>query len=424
MSSHVAWPGRSRDGVVGAGAGSTSAWLRRLDASTTDYYVLIAVVVALTSVGLVMVLSASSILSLKLTDFRSAYSIFWGQALFAVLGTVGLLVASRIGVTTWKHLALPAFLGSLALQCLVFTSLGVTILGNRNWIHVAGFSIQPSELIKLGLVLLGGAALARKQRLLDRPGHIVVPFLLPIAAAAVGLILLGGDLGTTVVIVAIIGGMLFAAGVPLRYFVASFAVAAGLGAVAVMKSAHRLARFDVWLGRDTNPYGAALQTIHGRYALADGGWFGLGLGASREKWGRLPEAHNDFIFAIIGEELGLPGTWVVIGLFVALAWVTYGIATRSTDTFVRIASAGVMSWILVQAVVNIGSVIGLLPVVGVPLPLVSAGGSSLVTTMTALGVLLSFARAEPGCAKALAAKPSVVRRTLAVIPSRRPRARR
>jgi cell division protein FtsW len=185
----------------------------------------------------------------------------------------------------------------------------------------------------------------------------------------------------------------------------------------ILTSPNRLARFDVWLGRDTDPYGAARQPLHGRYALADGGWWGVGLGASREKWQWLSEPHNDFIYAIIGEELGLPGTLVVLALFAALALVCYRIVLRTDDFFVRLATGGVMAWIVVQAIVNIGAVIGLLPVIGVPLPLVSSGGSSLVTTMMALGMLLSFARNEPGCAEALAARPSVVRRSLAVLPA-------
>ena len=173
----------------------------------------------------------------------------------------------------------------------------------------------------------------------------------------------------------------------------------------VVTSPNRLGRFDVWLGRDTDEFGAARQPIHGRYALADGGWFGLGLGASREKWGLLSEPHNDFIFAIIGEELGLPGTIAILLLFAGLALACYRLVTRTGDLFVRIATAGIMTWLIVQALINIGAVIGLLPVIGVPLPLVSSGGSSLITSMFALGILLSFARAEPGCAEALSARP-------------------
>jgi cell division protein FtsW len=190
-----------------------------------------------------------------------------------------------------------------------------------------------------------------------------------------------------------------------------------MAAAYIVTSPNRLGRFDVWLGRNTDEWGAARQPIHGRFALADGGWLGLGLGASREKWGLLSEPHNDFIFAIIGEELGLPGTLAVLVLFAALALACYRLVTRTDELFVRVATAGVMTWIVVQAAINIGAVIGLLPVIGVPLPLVSSGGSSLVTTLFALGILLSFARSEPGCAHALSARPSALRRSLAVLPA-------
>ncbi|WP_048552089.1 putative lipid II flippase FtsW [Nostocoides japonicum] len=399
-------------------------WARRLDAPTTTYYLLLAVTGALVLFGLVMVLSASMVQSLHDTDAGSAYSIARTQAVFAVLGGVALLIASRFPTGLWKRLAIPALIGALFLQLLVFTPLGVSVLGNRNWIRLGPVTIQPSELIKLGLVLTGGLMLGNKRRLLDRFGHILFPFLVPVVALSLGLVLVGHDLGTVLILAAIVGGMMFAAGVPGKYFASAFALAAAVVTVFVVTSSNRLSRLDVWLGRDTDPTGAYRQPLHGRYALADGGWFGLGLGASREKWSYLSEPHNDFIFAIIGEELGLLGTLVVLALFCALAFACFRIAARTGDNFVRIASAGIMCWIVVQAMINIGSVIGLLPVIGVPLPLVSSGGSSLITTMLALGVLISFARAEPGCRDALAARSSVVRRSLAVVPARRSRAGR
>lgn len=399
-------------------------WGRRLDAPTTTYYLLLAVTGALVVLGLVMVLSASMVQSLQQTDAGSPYAIFRTQLIFAVLGTITLVVASRLGTRAWKALAIPALVGSLLLQLLVFTPLGVSVLGNRNWIRLGPMTLQPSELIKLGLVLTGALILGAKRRLLDRFAHILIPFLVPVVVVSLGLVLLGHDLGTVLILGAVVGGLMFAAGVPGRYFAGAFALAAAVVTVFVVTSSNRLGRFDVWLGRDTDPTGAFRQPLHGRYALADGGWLGLGLGASREKWSYLSEPHNDFIFAIIGEELGLLGTLVVLVLFCALAFACFRIAARTSDNFVRIASAGIMCWIVVQAMINIGSVIGLLPVIGVPLPLVSSGGSSLITTMLALGVLISFARAEPGCQEALAAKPSVVRRSLSVVPVRRRRAGR
>ncbi|WP_353950395.1 putative lipid II flippase FtsW [Knoellia sp. S7-12] len=396
-------------------------WLERLDRPVTTYYVLVGVTTVLVGFGLIMVLSASAVTSLSETDSGSAYSIFFSQLIFAVVGMVALLIASRMSVSMWKKLALPVLLVGLVLQALVFTPLGIGVKGNRNWLNFGVMTMQPSELLKVGLALSGGLILSTKRKQLGRVGHALVPYVFPVGMLSLGLVLLGHDLGTVLIMAAIVGGVLFTAGVPGRFFAMSAASFAVIAVIFVVTSPNRLGRFDVWLGRDRDQFGAARQTIHGRYALADGGWFGLGLGGSREKWAWLSEPHNDFIFAIIGEELGLPGTIMVLVLFVVLALACYRLVMRSSDFFVRIATAGIMSWIVVQAMINVGAVIGLLPVIGVPLPFVSSGGSSLVTTMLALGILLSFARAEPGCAKALAARPSLIKRSFAVLPKRRSR---
>ena len=389
-------------------------WLGRFDSPVTTYYLLVCVTVALVVFGLIMVLSASSIVSIDTTE--SAYSIFLSQAVFAVVGAVALAVASRVSVPIWKRLALPILAVALVLQLLVLTPMGVNVNGNQNWLRVGPVTVQPSEIIKVGLVLTGGLILAAKRKHLHSLSHVLVPYLVPIAAISIGIVVLGHDLGTVLILGAIVAGVLFAAGIPLRWFAFAGIPFAAMAIAFVVTSPNRLGRFDVWLGRDTNEFGAARQPIHGRYALADGGWFGLGLGASREKWGLLSEPHNDFIFAIIGEELGLPGTIAILALFAFLAVACYRLVTRTSDHFVRIATAGIMTWLIIQALINIGAVIGLLPVIGVPLPLVSSGGSSLITSMFALGILLSFARAEPGCAEALSARPSALRRSLAVIP--------
>ena len=389
-------------------------WLGRFDSPVTTYYLLVCVTVALVVFGLIMVLSASSIVSIGTT--KSAYSIFLSQAVFAAVGTVALVVASRVSIANWKRLALPILAVAFVLQLLVLTPMGVSVNGNQNWLRVGPVTVQPSEIIKVGLVLTGGLILAAKRKHLHSLSHVLVPYLVPLAAVSIGVVVLGHDLGTVMILGAIVAGVLFAAGIPLRWFAFAGLPFAAMAIAFVVTSPNRLGRFDVWLGRDTNEFGAARQPIHGRYALADGGWFGLGLGASREKWGLLSEPHNDFIFAIIGEELGLPGTIAILLLFAGLALACYRLVTRTSDHFVRIATAGIMTWLIIQALINIGAVIGLLPVIGVPLPLVSSGGSSLITSMFALGILLSFARAEPGCAEALSARPSALRRSLAVIP--------
>jgi cell division protein FtsW len=411
VSSATAAPGKARH----TEHGRLATWLQRLESPVTTYYVLLSVTAVLVLIGLIMVLSASAIVSYKSSD--SSYTIFIRQAQFAVVGAVAMAVAARVPVARWKALAVPALLGAMALQLLVFTPLGKSVNGNTNWLAFGPLTVQPSEFAKLGLVLFGAAVLTRKRKLLGSVKHVLVPYVVPFAVLAIGLVLLGHDLGTVIVMSAVVAAVLFTAGVSWKLF-AGGVLAFGVMAVAmIVTSPNRLARFDVWLGRDTDPFGAARQPIHGRYALADGGWWGVGLGASREKWQWLSEPHNDFIYAIIGEELGLPGTLVVLALFAALALVCYRVVLRTDDFFIRLATGGVMAWIVVQAIVNIGAGIGLLPVIGVPLPLVSSGGSSLVTTMLALGMLLSFARSEPGCAEALAARPSVVRRSLAVLPA-------
>jgi cell division protein FtsW len=387
--------------------------MSRFESPVTTYYLLVGLTTALVVTGLIMVLSASAIISLDITN--SAYSIFLRQLAYAGIGLFALVLASRVPVTGWKRLAVPVFVVAVVLQMLVRTPLGVTVNGNRNWISIAGFTMQPSELIKLGLVLTGGLVLTAKRRHLSSFSHVLVPYLVPIVAVGIGSVVLGQDLGTVLVLGAIVAGVLFAAGIPLRWYLFAGVPFIAMVVAFVVTSPNRLGRLDVWLGRDTDQYGAARQPIHGRYALADGGWTGVGLGESREKWGLLSEPHNDFIFAIIGEELGLLGSLVVLLLFGALALVCYRLAARSPDLFVRVTSAGIMTWIVIQALVNIGTVIGMLPVVGVPLPLVSSGGSSLITTMFAVGVLLSFARAEPGCAEALKARPSALRHSIAVL---------
>ena len=415
----VAVRGRAEESD-GAGV-RTLAFFARLESPVTSYYVLLGTATVLVLIGLVMVLSASMVTSYK--DDGSAFAVFLTQLVFAVVGLVGAAVASRIPVVWYRRLAIPVLTGAVVLQVLVFTPLGVTVNGNRNWVRLMPrVQLQPSELTKIGLVLVAALVLTNKRRLLGSLRHVLFPFVLPVVVVTVGLVLAGHDLGTALILLGIVGALLYVAGVPTRFFLLAWAAATALSLAMVLTSANRMLRITSWLsGGCTDPNGPCGQSVHGLYALADGGWGGVGLGASREKWSWLPEAHNDFIFAIIGEELGLPGTLVILLLFLLLAWACYRLVQHSRDQFVRIATAGVMSWILLQAMINVGAVIGLLPVIGVPLPLVSAGGSALVTTMLALGMLLSFARNEPGAREILSARPSVVRRSLAVLPSRRNR---
>jgi cell division protein FtsW len=425
VSTTSQWPGSpAAPGSTPESAGSSPwrramPWLERLESPVTTYYLLLSATAMLVIIGLVMVLSASSVTSYQATN--SSFTVFFNQLRYAVIGVIGAFVASRLSLKTWKRLSVPMLAAAIVLQSLVFVpGLGVRVNGNRNWIHIAGQQVQPSEFAKIALVLFGATVLTKKRRSLNKFMHVTVPLVFPAGALLLLLVLGGGDLGTSLVLLAILAGMLFVAGVPARMFLVAGAGSAALAATMALTSPNRMGRIHSWLAGCTDPT-KCFQTIHGQYALADGGWWGVGLGASREKWSWLPEAHNDFIFAIIGEELGLPGTLVIIGLFGLLAFSCYRLVLRSDDFFVRVATGGVMVWILAQAAINIGSVIGLLPVIGVPLPLVSSGGSALMATLFALGMLLSFARNEPGCREAFAARPGVVRRSLAVMATRRGR---
>ncbi|MGA1597088.1 MAG: FtsW/RodA/SpoVE family cell cycle protein, partial [Candidatus Nanopelagicales bacterium] len=230
-----------------------------------------------------------------------------------------------------------------------------------------------------------------KEPMLDRWSHLLVP-VLPVTGMMLVLVLLEGDVGNSLILAVIACGVLFAAGAPLRLFVALGA--AGLAGIALLTMAapYRMSRFTIWLDPSSDRLGDGWQVTQGQFALGTGGWWGLGLGASREKWGSLPEAHTDFIFPVVGEELGLVGTLAVLALFAVVAFVAFRLVHSASDPFVRLASAGVGTWIVFQAVVNIGAVLSLLPITGVPLPLVSYGGSSLVPLLVSLGMLMSFAR--------------------------------
>ncbi|MFF8968064.1 putative lipid II flippase FtsW [Streptomyces sp. NPDC014995] len=375
------------------------AWDRPL----TAYYLILGGSLLITVLGLVMVYSASQITALQMSLPGSFF--FRKQFLAAVIGGTLLLVASRMPVKLHRALAYPILAGAVGLMVLVqVPGIGMAVNGNQNWISLGGsFQIQPSEFGKLALVLWGADLLARKQdkRLLAQWKHMLVP-LVPVAFMLLGLIMLGGDMGTAIILTAILFGLLWLAGAPTRLFVGVLSVAATIGAILIRTSPNRMARLQCIGATDPGPGDACWQAVHGIYALASGGIFGSGLGASVEKWGQLPEAHTDFIFAVTGEELGLAGTLSVLALFAALGYAGIRVAGRTEDPFVRYAAGGVTTWITAQAVINIGAVLGLLPIAGVPLPLFSYGGSALLPTMFAIGLLIAFARDEPAARAALA----------------------
>ncbi|GGK57302.1 putative lipid II flippase FtsW [Streptomyces flaveus] len=377
---------------------------RAWDRPLTAYYLILGSSMLITVLGIVMVYSASQIKALQLSLPGTYF--FRKQFLAAVLGTVLLLIASRMPSKLHRALAYPMLLGSVFLMVLVqIPGIGVAVNGNQNWISIGGpFQLQPSEFGKLALVLWGADLLARKQekRLLTQWKHMLVP-LVPAAFMLLGLIMLGGDMGTAIILTAILFGLLWLAGAPTRLFAGVLAIAGTIGLMLITSSPNRMARLSC-IGA-TEPQSGPVdcwQAVHGIYALASGGIFGSGLGASVEKWGQLPEAHTDFIFAITGEELGLAGTLSVLALFAALGYAGIRVAGRTEDPFVRYAAGGVTTWITAQAVINIGAVLGLLPIAGVPLPLFSYGGSALLPTMFAIGLLIAFAREDPAARAALA----------------------
>ncbi|MEW2486687.1 putative lipid II flippase FtsW [Streptomyces sp. NPDC048411] len=383
---------------------------RAWDRPLTAYYLILGAGLLITVLGLVMVYSASMIKALELSKPGTYF--FRKQFLAALIGSGLLITASRMPVKLHRALAYPLLMGTVFLMVLVqVPGIGMSVNGNQNWLYLGGpFQLQPSEFGKLALILWGADLLARKQdkRLLTQWKHMLVP-LVPVAFMLLGLIMLGGDMGTAIILTAILFGLLWLAGAPTRLFGGVLAVAGALAFLLIKTSPNRMSRLSCMGVSEPGPDGSCWQAVHGIYALASGGWFGSGLGASVEKWGQLPEPHTDFIFAITGEELGLAGTLSVLALFAALGYAGIRVAGRTEEPFVRYAAGGVTTWITVQAVINIGAVLGLLPIAGVPLPLFSYGGSALLPTMFAVGLLIAFAREEPAAKAALAMRRPGVR---------------
>lgn len=365
-----------------------------------SYYLVLSSAGLLLALGLVMVLSASSVNAFRVSG--SSYSVFLKQVMWACIGLPLLLVASRMPVRSIRRLAYPLLLASVfGLMLVLVPGIGKSVLGSARWIGVGPFTIQPSELAKLGLVLWGADLLVRKRRRLAEWRHLLVP-IVPVGTLIFGLVMLEPDMGTTLVLVIILLALLWVVGSPLRLFSGLLATLVLLATALAVTEPYRLARLTSFTDPFSNAQEGGYQAVQGVYALASGGWWGLGLGASREKWQYLPNAHTDFILAVTGEELGLVGTLLVLALFGVLAYAGIRVAQRSADPFGRLAAAGITAWLIGQAFINIGAVVGLVPITGIPLPFISFGGSSLVPTMIAIGFLLSLARTEPAAAQVLA----------------------
>ena len=391
-----------------------AASLASLDRPLTSYYLILGTSGLLLAIGLVMVLSTSS--ASQLDSGGSPYSVFLKQLFGVLAGLVIMWVLARTPPRLLRSVAYPLLLAAIVGLILVL-AFGPDIAGVRRWIAVGGIQLQPSEFAKLAFLIWGADLLARKESLgqLNDWRTLLIP-LLPGAAVVGLLVILGDDLGTTFLLLVILLALLWVIGTPARLFVGILGLVLFALVLLIKVAQYRSGRFTAYL----NPtLSNNWQLIQGKYAIGSGGFFGVGLGDSQLKWGWVPNDDTDFIFAILGEELGLLGTGCVVLLYGGLAFAGIRVARRVTDPFMRLAAAGATAWIVVQALVNISAVIGLLPITGVPLPLISQGLSSVLATMTALGMLLCFARSEPGAQEALALAAPRWRRRLGAAFGRR-----
>jgi cell division protein FtsW len=385
--------------------------LALLDRPLASYYLILGITTLLLALGLVMVLSTSS--AAQLAQGGSPYSGFGHQLLGVLIGLPCMWLAARTSPAVFRAAAYPLMFVAV-IGLLLVPVIGVTSGGATRELVFGPFPVQPSELAKLAFLLWGADLLARKHKLgqLDDWRHLLIP-LLPGAGILCMLVMLGDDLGTTFILLVIFLALLWVIGTPGRLYLGILGMIGLVLLILIVVAPYRFDRLTMFLHPQGSPIGPNMQRIQGKWAVGSGGWFGVGLGASKQKWGWVPDDTTDFIFAILGEELGLVGTLCVSLLYGGLAFAGLRIARRAEDTFVRLAATGATAWIVIQAVVNISAVLGMLPITGVPLPLISSGLSSLLVTMVALGMLMSFARREPGAREALAAAgPGAVRRAL------------
>jgi len=354
------------------------------------YLVLIATVAVLNVVGMVMVLSASSVLSL--TTYGSAWYFFERQLVWTVLGALAFFVALRIDYRRWRDWCQPLLFVTTAMLVLVLVPhFGIYVAGSRRWLGIGSWRFQPTEIAKLALVLFAADLLTRREHDMHDWRASIRP-LLAVVVVLGGLVLLEPDLDSAVLLGIIAGAVLLVAGARLHHLATVSALGLGAATILALSAPYRRARLLTFLHPSAAAANGGYQLVQSLIALGSGGVSGVGLGAGRAKWLFLPNAHTDFIFAVIGEELGLIGTLAVLGLFATFAVLGIRAARRAPDRFGTLLAAGITVWVVAQAAVNIGGVVGLLPVSGVPLPFVSFGGSSLVFTMLATGILANVAR--------------------------------
>jgi cell division protein FtsW len=357
---------------------------------TPLFLILFLAITALVLLGVVMTLSASAVVSINTSD--SAWSLFRRQLMWTALGGVVMLTVMRIDYRRLRVLATPAVVGSLVLLMLVLLpGFGVNVNGATRWIRLGPFSFQPSEIAKLALVLFTADILSRPSRDIEDTATTLRP-VVAVTGVFIVLLMLQPHLGNSIVIAVAVGSMLFLAGTPLLHL-GGLSVVSAVGMVAVIAGTPwRRHRWNVFMDPWRDPAGLGYQPLQSLHAITVGGLTGVGLGASKAKWGFLPFAHSDFIFAIIAEELGLLGAGAVVVLFLVIGFGGVVAALRAPDRFGMLLALGITMWVVSQAFLNIGSVTKVVPVVGVTLPFLSFGGTSLVVTMAAVGVLLNVAR--------------------------------
>lgn len=382
----------------GGAHGRFGAWLSR---PMTSFHLIIAVAGLLTTLGLIMVLSASGVRSYDADG--SAWVIFGKQVLWTVVGLIACYASLRMSVRFIRRVAFTGYVVTVILLVLVLVpGIGNLANGSRKWFVVAGFSMQPSELAKIAFAIWGAHMLAARRLERATLRELLIP-LVPAAVIALALIVAQPDLGQTVSLGIILLALLWYAGLPLRVFVTSLLAVFVAGAILAMSAGYRSDRVRSWINPENDPQDTGYQARQAKFALAHGGIFGDGLGQGVAKWNYLPNAHNDFIFAIIGEELGFIGAFALLVLFGLFAYTGMRIARRSADPFLRLLTATTTMWVLGQAFINIGYVIGILPVTGIQLPLISAGGTSTAATLFMIGIMANAARHEPEAVAALRA---------------------
>lgn len=371
------------------------------DRATTMLLVLVVVLVV---VGLGVTMSASSAVALDVTESQDQWYYLKRQLIGVGLGTFALIVASRIPYRFYRKAALPLFLLTVGLLVAVEFN-GITEGGATRWLRLPGLtSFQPSELAKVSVVFVLAYLMEKKARLLTNFPHFIVPVAAILGIVGV-LVIRQPDLGTLIIIGAAAMAVIVASDVPMKFILVIGLVAVLATTYLAFDADYRAARFDAYLDPYADPSGDGYQLIQGYYALGNGGVFGVGLGASRARWFYLPNAHTDFIFAIIGEETGLIGGLTVIGLFIALAVAGWIVASRAPDGFGRMVAAGITVWLSFQALVNIGGVLGVIPITGIALPFVSFGSTALAVSMGAIGILVNIAQSGSGFARASGVSP-------------------